>query len=142
MSAAFAHIPANPLCMYTASALHSRRDPHRAMRRLHHTFHGRRSCYHESTFCKANLSICPVLPERDPSSDQRCKQHRPRNHPTFPALRTLPCATRTQKVVTGCRQKSRDAQSNMCYNVNCQRRASAYDAARHRRKPSTGSTSG
>ena len=61
-------------------------------------------------------------------------QRRTREHP-------LPGATRTQKVVTGCRQKSRDAQSNMCYNVNCQSRTRAHDTAQHRRKPSTGSTS-
>ena len=40
------------------------------------------------------------------------------------------------------RTMSHDAQVNTCYHINCQKRTRAHDAALHRRKPSTGSTSG
>ena len=43
--------------------------------------------------------------------------------------------------VARCRTMSQDAQVNMCYNVNCQRRTRTQDAAQQQRKPSMGSSS-
>ena len=46
---------------------------------------------------------------------------------------TLSGANRPLKVVAQCRIMSQDAQGNMCYNVNCQRRMRTHDATQHQR---------
>ena len=50
------------------------------------------------------------------------------------------CRTMSHDVAQ-CRTMSQDAQVNMCYNVNCQRRTRTQDAAQQQRKPSMGSSS-
>ena len=74
-----------------------------------------------------------------------CSAHPAESH-CYPARRKSPlkvvaqCRTMSHNVAR-CRTMSQDAQVNMCYNVNCQRRTRTQDAAQQQRKPSMGSSS-
>ena len=74
-----------------------------------------------------------------------CSAHPAESH-CYPARRKSPlkvvaqCRTMSHYVAQ-CRTMSQDAQVNMCYNVNCQRRTRTQDAAQQQRKPSMGSSS-